>query len=256
MLNKMHAKKSLGQNWLKSEAAARTLVRAASLSTSDTVLEIGPGQGFLTEFLLETGARVIAVEKDDRAIPFLQNKFSDKVMAGKLKLLHGDILETEIDLPEKYKLVANIPYYITGILLRKFLSAINQPSLMVLMLQDEVAKRIVARDGRESVLSIAVKAYGEPEYTKKVPAKYFSPAPRVDSAILLIKNISRANFKNKNISEQKFFEIVKDGFSSKRKMLRNNLTDIAPEKFKRCKIVETSRAENLSLNNWLCLAEK
>lgn len=252
----MKAKKSLGQNWLKSETIAREIVRVASLSASDTVLEIGPGKGYLTKFLLETGAQVIAVEKDDRAIPVLENTFSGETASGKLKLLHGDILTTEIALPEKYKLVANIPYYITGQVLRKFLETTSQPRLMVLMLQDEVAKRIVARDGKESILSISVKAYGAPKYIKKVPAKYFSPAPKVDSAILLIENINKNNFKNSSVSEKDFFEVVKNGFSSKRKMLRNNLADIAPAKFAQCGVSEKNRAEDLSLENWLCLASK
>ncbi|MCC6290680.1 ribosomal RNA small subunit methyltransferase A [Candidatus Nomurabacteria bacterium] len=245
----MLAKKSLGQNWLRSERVARQIIATANLGPGETVLEIGPGQGFLTKFLLETGARVIAVEKDDRLIELLQGKFAGK----KLNLIHGDILELEIDLPKRYKLVANLPYYITGQALRQFLESENQPEKMVLMLQDEVAKRIVAKDGKESLLSIAVKAFGQPKYVEKVLAKCFTPIPKVHSAILSIEKISKDNFIK--VDETKFFEIVKRGFGSKRKMLRNHL-NVSPVIFTKCGISETGRAENLTLENWLCLAEQ
>jgi 16S rRNA (adenine1518-N6/adenine1519-N6)-dimethyltransferase len=250
----LHAKKSLGQNWLKSEAIAKLIVATAELKAGETVLEIGPGTGALTEHLLATGAKVIAIEKDDRAIELLKNKFSQEMNAGNFTLLHGDVLElnTLTNLAEKYKLVANIPYYLTGQILRNFLSNEKQPERMVLMLQNEVAKRIVARDGKESLLSISVKAYGAAKYIKKVPAKYFSPAPKVDSAVLLISEISKNNFVNQT-EEEKFFELVKRGFASKRKMLRNHL-GVSEEGMKQCKIEPTTRAEELHLDNWLCLA--
>lgn len=260
----MLAKKSLGQHWLRSERVARLIVGQAQLEAGDIVLEIGPGTGFLTKFLLQTDASIIAIEKDDRAILLLQEKFSDEIENGKLKLIHADILEFDIGILKlsHYKLVANIPYYITGQIIRKFLSEVKvQPEKMVLLVQDEVARRIVgvsraqSRDEiRESLLSISVKAYGQPKYVQKVPAKMFAPIPKVASAVLLIDKISKNNFKNKNISEEKFFEIVKSGFSSKRKMLRNHL-EISPETFAKCNILETSRAEDLSLENWLCLAQ-
>lgn len=250
----LHAKKSLGQNWLTNEAIAQLIVNTAELKASETVLEIGPGQGFLTKFLLETGAKVIAVEKDDRAISLLQEKFSPEISAGNFTLLHGDVLELKalMNLPKKYKLVANIPYYLTGQILRNFLSNEKQPELMVLMLQDEVAKRIVASDEKESLLSISVKAYGTPKYIKKVKAGNFSPAPKVDSAVLLISAISKNNFVT-HAEEEKFFELVKRGFASKRKMLRNHL-GVSEEGMKQCKIEPTARAEELNLENWLCLA--
>lgn len=257
----MRAKKSLGQNWLKSEAIAKLITRTAELTTTDTVLEIGPGTGFLTKSLLATGAKVIAIEKDNRLINLLQERFSAEIKSGKFILVHQDILdflnflnsETEKILTEKYKLVANIPYYLTGQILRNFLESKNQPEKMVLMLQDEVAKRIVAKNKKESLLSVSVKVYGEAKYVKKVPAKLFSPAPKVDSAVLLISNISKKNLAG--ISEEKFFKILKSGFASKRKMLRNNLTGISPEAFSLCQIAPTNRAEDLTLENWLCLAQ-
>lgn len=259
----MLAKKSLGQHWLRSERVARLIVKTAEIKSGETILEIGPGTGFLTKFLLETGGTVVAIEKDDRAILLLQEKFADEIKTGKLKLIHADILDfnlTKLNL-EKYKLVANIPYYITGQIIRKFLSEADpQPEKMVLLVQDEVAKRIVGKNpstslrARESLLSISVKVYGNPKYVQKVPAKLFLPIPKVASAVLLIDKISKNNFKNKNISEEKFFEIVKSGFSSKRKMLRNHL-NVSSEVFAKCGIDEKNRAENLTLENWLCLAQ-
>lgn len=248
----MRAKKSLGQHWLESSSAAQAIMAAARLAEAETVLEIGPGTGFLTEFLLAEGARVIAVEKDKRAVDFLRKKFEYEIKAGKLKLFHEDILHLETDKwADRYKVVANIPYYLTGQILRRFLGAEKPPALMVLMLQDEVARRIVVADGKESLISISVKAYGEPRYMQKVPAKFFSPAPKVDSAILLIDHISKKNFTG--ASKEKFFALVKRGFGSKRKMLRNHL-GLPPAEFVRCKIEPSSRAENLTLEQWLCLA--
>ncbi len=206
----MRAKKSLGQNFLNSKTVAREIVSSAELSATDTVLEIGPGKGFLTEGLLASGARVIAVEKDDRMIPLLSEKFAEEIKNEKFTLIHGDIVEimegvSSYKLPTKnYKLVANIPYYLTGYILRAFLEAKVKPERMILMLQKEVADRIVARDKKESILSIAIKAYGTPRIVKRVPARYFTPAPKVDSAVLAITNISNKNFSD-SAAEKRFF---------------------------------------------------
>lgn len=248
------AKKSLGQNWLISEAVRRTIIEAASLSSSDTVLEIGPGQGFLTEALLGKAGQVLAVEKDDRLISYLQTRFGNEIVAKKLILLHQDILDLVIGHEvSKFKLVANIPYYLTGQILRRFLEAEIQPELMVLMLQKEVAERIVARDGRESLLSISVKIYGEPALIAKVPAACFQPQPKVDSAILLIKNISRDRFGlvGHEVSKS-FFDLLKRGFAHKRKLLKSNL-NCSTELLERAKIEAKARAENLTLDQWLHL---
>ena len=156
----------------------------------------------------------------------------------------------------RYKIIANIPYYITSRFLRTFLESDCQPSLMVLMVQKEVAERIVAkgklarRRGGESLLSISVKTYGRPEIIRKVPAGYFSPAPKVDSAVIKISGISKNFFQD--IGEKKFFETVKKGFSQKRKMLINNLK-AKKDDFTACNIDEKARAENLSLEQWKCL---
>jgi 16S rRNA (adenine1518-N6/adenine1519-N6)-dimethyltransferase len=257
----MQAKKSLGQNFLNAKGVARDIVRAAELSASDTVLEIGPGKGFLTTELLATGAHIIAVEKDDRMIPLLQESFVEAIAQNQLTLIHGDIVEMlekeSLKLPKQYKLVANIPYYITGYILRAFLEAAFKPTIMVLMVQKEVATRIVARDKKESILSIAVKAYGEPRLIKKVPARYFTPAPRVDSAILAVNNISSKNFVLPG-SEKIFFELVKTGFAHKRKVLAGNLKSLCgartQELLKSAGVKENARAEDVSLDQWLALA--
>ncbi len=253
---KIKAKKSLGQNFLKSGKAILDIIEAASLSLSDVVVEIGPGQGVLTEALLKNAGKVIAVEKDDRLIGYLKEKFAEEIRLGKLNLMHGDILEFNpvpyTLYPNRYILVANIPYYITGLIFRKFLDGEIQPSKIVLMVQKEVAERIVAKDKKESILSISVKIFGRPKLVKKISASCFSPRPKVDSAILLIENIS---LPFKNLAEKKkFFEILKKGFSHKRKLLKRNL-GVADESLSVCGINTNARPENLSVGDWLCLSQ-
>ncbi len=252
-------------------------MRAAELSPADTVLEIGPGKGFLTSSLLASGAHVIAVEKDDRMIPLLQEKFANEISQKRFTLIYGDIIELTtsknkgstlgslkvdplflLTLPAHYKIVANIPYYITGYILRTFLEAKNKPVRMILMLQKEVADRIVARDKKESVLSIATKVYGTPRIIKKVPARYFTPSPNVDSAVLAITNISNKNFQDA-LSEKRFFEIMKIGFAHKRKQLAGNLKDLFGPKtlvrLEQAGIAPLVRAEDITLADWLVLVE-
>lgn len=258
----MRAKKSLGQNFLKSVPAIKSLILSGNIEPTDIVLEVGPGKGVLTEKLLEKAQKVIAIEKDRELIGLLQEKFSQEITSGKLELREQDILEFDPSAyglePNKYKIIANIPYYITGSFLQKFLESSFQPSRMVLMLQKEVAKRIVARDLKESILSVSVKAYGEPKYIETVKAKYFSPAPKVDSAIILIENISKQFFDT--ISEEKFFLIIKLGFAHKRKMLIGNLKEQFASHnlealFNKIGIDEKARAEDLTLSQWKQLAE-
>lgn len=259
------AKKSLGQNFLKSKSALSSIIKAGDIKTTDTIIEVGPGKGVLTEGLLEKAGRVIAIEKDDRLIELLEEKFKEEIESGKFQIIHKDILEVELGefgiKTGEYKLVANIPYYITGLLFRKFLESECQPERIVVMVQKEVAKRIVARDGKESILSLSVKAYGEPKYIETVPARYFSPAPKVDSAILLIQDISKKNFKESNVSELHFFEVVKAGLAHKRKVLIRNLE----EKFSKetvsqalisTGVNEKARGEDLSLSLWMKIASR
>ena len=251
------AKKSLGQNFLKSKQALREIIEAADIHHTDTVLEIGPGKGVLTAELLKNSGKVIAIEKDERMIEYLSLLFASDITSGKLELISEDILTYEPKVKE-FKLVANIPYYLTGQIFRKFLETENQPSLMVLLVQKEVAERIVARDGKESILSMSVKAFGTPKYIAKVAAKYFSPQPKVDSAIILIKDISKRFFIESGISEQRFFEIMKAGFAHKRKVLVGNLKtafqELNPEKINQALVEaginEKARAEDIGLSQW------
>jgi len=257
------AKKSLGQNFLNSDGAIKEMVTSAQVTNSDTVLEVGPGKGVLTKALLATGAKVITIEKDDRLISPLRKKFSKEIESGQLNLIHGDILEYKLkdcglDTKE-YKVIANIPYYITGHFFRKLFGEEKQPNTIVTIVQKEVAERIVAKDEKESVLSLSVKVYGTPKYVKTVHRGSFFPVPNVDSAILAIFNISRKNFSN--IKEDFFFEVVKTGFSHKRKKLFGNLKPlIGEEKLKEAfvKINQSQdlRAEDLKLDDWLLLIEK
>jgi 16S rRNA (adenine1518-N6/adenine1519-N6)-dimethyltransferase len=198
------------------------------------------------------------VEKDSRLIPFLTETFRDEVQSGQLQIIEGDALE--FALPKKlqtsvYKVVGNIPYYITGALLRAFLSAKHQPKTLVFLIQKEVAERI-ARSKKESLLSLSVKAYGEPQYIKTVPRGAFSPAPKVDSAVLRVRDISRANFKNK-LTEQRFFDLIHAGFAQKRKLLVRNLENVlgtkAPEALQQAGIPQNARAEDVPLEQWLHL---
>lgn len=258
----MSTKKSLGQHFLTSQKVVDTIVAEAKLTRDDTVLEIGPGKGMLTKVLLKKAGRVIAVEKDKRLVEYLKEKFRQEITDSRLILAHDDILRCDLSkfqiLDSKFKLVANIPYYITGQLLRKFLSGKQQPKRVVLMLQHEVARRITARDGKESLLSISVQAYGTPHYVAKIPKRYFKPRPKVDSAILSIENISRPFFKKGD--EELFFKLVKIGFRHKRKLLKRNVEELFVKDiekiFRQCSIPPNARAEEVPLKQWKCLAKK
>jgi len=265
-------KKSLGQNFLKSEIALKKLVEAGQVTKNDVILEIGPGKGAITRKLLKYAGTVVAVEKDPALIRVLEGKFAEDIQTRRLILIEDDILSFEIlkffsgypamqrhhskNLESlRYKIIANIPYNITGAILKKFLAETVQPNLMVLLVQHEVAKRIVARDKKESILSISVKAYGKPSLIDKVPARYFSPAPKVDSGILKIDDISRKFFTENNISEERFWEIVKKGFAHKRKKLSGNLKDTSAAFKIQEKSLGDKRAEDLALLDWKALAQ-
>lgn len=243
--------KNLGQHFLTSEGAVAAAVKALGLTGVETVVEIGPGTGVITCPLLEQAGNVIAIEKD----PVLAKNLEETLINKKLQMVTGDIRDFKpehFDLTD-YLVLGNIPYYITGKILRIVLSATPPPKRAVFITQKEVAERIVARDGKESILSISVKAFGTPTYLKTIKRGSFSPPPRVDSALILIDNISR-NFFN-NITEPTFFDIVKKGFAHKRKQLGSNL-NISREIFAACAVTPETRAENLTLADWKCLALK
>lgn len=254
----MKAKKSLGQHFLTSTAAVHHMVTASQTQKGDVVLEIGPGKGVLTRTLLETGAHVIVVEKDDRMIPLLSETFSDKIEGGQLTLIHGDILETDISLITQnrpYKVIANIPYYITGEILRLFLEHEHRPTSMTLLVQKEVAERIIAKDKKESILSLSVKVFGTPSLVSIVKRGSFFPIPNVDSAIIKIEiGDRRYEIQDKNT----FFTIVKVGFSHKRKILISNLKELYAKDtlsrvFAKLSLPEDVRGEDLDISTWINL---
>ncbi|ETB64076.1 TPA: 16S rRNA (adenine(1518)-N(6)/adenine(1519)-N(6))-dimethyltransferase [Candidatus Nomurabacteria bacterium] len=291
---KYKAKKHLGQNFLKSKEAIKTICDAGKVEKEDIILEIGPGKGVLTEELLKRGAKILAIEKDNDLINFLIEKFESflpstpgmDIDTKRLNIINEDILDFDISkyglLDKKYKIIANIPYNITGAIIKKFLSEIkNKPILMAILVQKEVAERIVAKNrkinkqkteavqalpgqsrpcldsgGKESILSLSVKAYGDPKYIMKVSKKYFSPAPKVDSAIILIDNISDKNFKN-NDEEKTFFDLVHAGFSHKRKLFIKNIENLDYQKEKIKKMFEILeidkkiRAEDIPFYKWI-----
>lgn len=267
---KLFAKKSLGQHFLTSKHVLEQIIDAAHIQKGETILEIGPGTGILTERLLASDAKVIAVEKDDRAFALLQERYAREIEGGKLRLIHGDILDlkTEPFATGPYSIAANIPYYITGSILEKFLEHEPRPSRMVLLVQKEVAERIVARNengndepGKESILSISVKAFGTPKIIANVPKGAFAPPPTVDSAIISIENISDFRFREKNIDINAFFNVVKAGFAHKRKLLIRNLESVAtPDDLRHIwtdfRLSEKIRAEDLSLDEWFKIAAK
>ncbi len=273
----MKAKKSLGQNFLKNKTILNKIVRAGEITKNDIVLEIGPGRGALTEKLLEKAKIVIAVEKDNGLFEFLKIKFAEEIKTKKLLLINDDILKFDIRKKLKarsYKIIANIPYNITGVILKKFLTEQKQPENMILMVQHEVAKRIIASDKKESILSISVKAYGEPKMIMKVDKRYFSPIPKVNSAIIKINNINRKIFsakgatpakiggqgsafggKNSVINEEKFWEIVKRGFAHKRKKLSGNLKHVVSNEKLLSMGLKDKRAEDLTIKDWILLTK-
>lgn len=251
----------LGQHLLTSSAIAREVALAVHVSPGELVLEVGPGKGMLTRELLALGAQVVAIEKDSAMVAVLLHAFAKELEAGQLRVIEGDardVLTAEpTPLTSPYNVVANIPYYITGELIRLFLTAPVQPSAISLLVQKEVAERI-ARDKKESLLSLSVKAYGTPRFVKTVRAGSFNPPPTVDSAILAIHDISRKNFES--ISEETFFELLHVGFGQKRKTLSGNLrragfdAALISTVFERVGLSEKARAEDVSLDVWLEVA--
>jgi len=263
----MQAKKSLGQNFLRDEKILEKIANFAQIKKTNTVVEIGPGEGTLTKFILARAKKVIAIEKDERMVEFLKEKFSEKIKDGKLEIIKEDILDFDLVNSKfftKYILIGNIPYYITGALFKKFLETENQPGSITFVVQREVAERIIAKDNKESILSISIKAYGEPFIGGIIKSGSFYPRPKIDSAILSVKNISKE--KLAGITEKYFFEILKSGFAHKRKLLIRNLgemsrlnLDIEPEKLKKifeiCDLSTKTRAEDLSVNDWVNLTK-
>lgn len=253
-------KKSLGQNFLTSDFIPKKMCDAAALTPGETVLEIGPGTGALTKELLARGVNVIAIEADIRAVDSLKETFAAEISSGELTLRHADIKTVDLQSlglqAHQYKVVANIPYYLSGLLFRTFLETDTQPNTLVFLVQKEVAERI-ARDKKESLLSISIKVFGEPSYVCTVKRGHFNPAPNVDSAIIAIANIS--NERLQDLNSAAFFELLHLGFGQKRKQLIHNLSlkyervDIE-RILSNLELSQTVRAEDVSVEKWLQIA--
>lgn len=257
--------KQLGQVFLKDQAVIKKIIQAGEISKKDQILEIGPGKGILTQALIKTGAYVIAVEKDSQLIKFLRNRFKNK---SNLKIIHADIRDFLIPskfqiLNSNYKVIGNIPYYLTSHLLRLLLENPTKPSLIVLMIQKEVAERVVAQPPKMNLLSASVQFYAKPEIICYVPRTAFYPKPNVDSAVIKIIPLP-AKVLKQNLGGQApqfFFKIIKAGFKQPRKLLINNLNanlkvdkEIIQKALKKLKIPLQARAHNLSLNEWISLS--
>lgn len=250
-------KQSLGQNFLFEDGVLERIAQAAELTATDAVLEIGPGLGSLTRLLAQTAVEVVAVELDQRFLPILEAELRG---FPNLKLIHGDILELNPnDLFERpYKVVANIPYYITGAILRHLLSAHNKPTRMVLTVQAEVAARITAVPPDMSLLAVSCQFYGPVRQLGKVKAGSFWPRPDVDSAIVRLDITHTPD----PAQEKAFFRLVRAGFSQKRKQLKNNFRSLGQGDeaigawLARAGIDGRRRAETLALEEWLTLVDK
>ncbi|MCK5466170.1 ribosomal RNA small subunit methyltransferase A [Candidatus Parcubacteria bacterium] len=265
----LKALKSLGQNFLIDEKVLNKIIKASELNKNDFVLEIGPGLKTLTNELVKKCKRVVAIEKDKKMTGLIKEEGRPKATLANvafgfpsdLKIINDDILKINLNElinkhseNKKYKLISNIPYYITSPVIKLFLENSIQPELIVLLVQKEVAERICAGPEKLSVLALSVQIYGEPEIIGYVDKSAFYPEPKVDSAILRIKNIK------KNYSDEyykKLFKIIKIGFSSKRKKLINNLSaglqiskEDASQILSKAKINPNARAQELSLEEW------
>lgn len=250
-----NAKKSLGQHWLRDDASLDAMLEAAEINADDTVLEIGPGSGTLTAKLVERAKQVVAVEFDAD----LARDLPARVPAANLQVIRQDILRFDLtSLPAGYKVAANIPYYLTSNLLRVLCESKNPFSKAALLVQKEVAERVCARAGDMSLLSISVQFYCEASLGPVVPAKLFTPPPKVDSQILKLTYRQEPLFDD--VDTKQFFRIVKAGFSQRRKTILNALSaglrlsrDETAALLEAADIDPTTRAQNLSLDDWHAL---
>lgn len=257
----VNPKQSLAQNFLMDAEQLARIAAAAALTATDTVLEIGPGLGSLTQYLAAQAGRVVAVELDDRLIEILRSHFGTQ---PHVQVVHGDILTLEpgalvraddSGAPVAYKVVANLPYYITSAVLRHLLEADHRPTQIVVLVQTEVAERICAAPGDLSLLAVSVQFYAEPTLVQRVPASAFHPAPKVDSAVLRLA--VRPHPAVPDVNPDAFFRVARAGFSQKRKQLANTLS--AGLHLPKADLITllnnqgidpTRRAETLTLAEW------
>lgn len=251
-------KKSLGQHWLHDRQVLTRIAEAAHITREDTLLEIGPGLGTLTSVLLASANKVIAVEFDEVLAAKLPGQFPGK----NLEVITGDILSFDLNrLPAGYKVVANVPYYITSKIVQRLLTASNQPSVTVLLVQKEVAERLAAAPGAMSILAVSAQLFAEVTLGDTVPAALFTPPPKVDSQVVVLK--TRPAPLVAADDERHFFRIVKAGFSSRRKKLRSSLAaglrlpkDTVEKTLISADINPDSRAQDLSIDDWLTLTRR
>jgi len=248
-------KKSLGQHWLKDRQVLIDIAEAAEITPLDTVLEIGPGLGTLTSELLRRAEKVIAVELDGELAAKLPGQFPGKT----LQVINEDILDFDLSvLPKNYIVVANVPYYITSKIIKKLLTDENKPKTIVLLIQKEVAERLAAVPGDLSILAISAQIYGKVELDQVVPAIFFTPPPKVDSQVVIVRTRPEPLISFED--EKLFFRVVKAGFSSKRKKLRSSISaglniskPDAEVLLRKANIDPDDRAEALTINQWIAL---
>ena len=247
-----NTKKELGQHWLNDLSVLSAIVDAADVVDGDAVLEIGPGLGTLTDVLANRGAQVTALEFDQDLLPKLEKKFKN---TEHVKIEFGDVRTFDFrKMPKNYKVVANIPYYLTSHLIRSMSESVNPPSLAVLLIQKEVAERICASPGQMGILSVTAQFYFDCTLDIEVPAELFTPPPKVDSQVIVLKHRPAKLF---DVEEKAYFHLVKAGFSEKRKTLRNALSGgLALDKpeieklLMSANIKDSARAQELSLQQW------
>ncbi|MGL5918636.1 MAG: 16S rRNA (adenine(1518)-N(6)/adenine(1519)-N(6))-dimethyltransferase RsmA [Cetobacterium sp.] len=253
-------KKKFGQNFLTDQNdVLNKIMEVSNVGEDEHIIEIGPGEGALTALLLERAKQVTCIEIDTDLEKILTKKYSSN---PKFNLIMQDVLTVNLaDIIEKGRVVANIPYYITSPIINKIIEHRDRISEMFIMVQKEVAERVCSKSGKErSVLTLAVEYYGEAEYLFTIPKAFFTPPPKVDSAFMSIKFYGDRRYEDK-ISEELFFKYVKAAFANKRKNIINNLTMIGYSKdFIRVKlaklgIAETERAENLTIEQFIELAQ-
>lgn len=247
--------KSLGQHWLKDRTVLAAIADSADIKPDDTVLEIGPGLGTLTSELLRRAKKVIAVEFDGELARKLPAQFPGK----NLEVITSDILSFDLSiLPKDYIVVANVPYYITSKIVQLLMTAANKPKIAVLLVQKEVAQRLAAKPGDMSILGVSAQLFAKVSLGSLVPAEYFTPPPKVDSQVVILK--TRSSPFLTDIDEKDFFRVVKAGFSAKRKKLRSSLAGglridkpDAEILLQKAGIDLGARAEELDLEQWVKL---
>lgn len=248
-------KHTRGQNFLLDDSVYADILEAAELTNGDTVLEVGPGLGTLTARLADEVKEVIAVEVDAKLAGILSTRFKD---VSNVRIMTADILANPVEklgVGAPYKVVANIPYNITGAILKKFLSTDVKPTSMTLLVQREVAERLAAKAGSMSLLAVSVQLYGTPKIIRIVPRHAFKPAPQVESAVIVIRDIQEFPFVD--ILEKEFWQVVRIGFSAKRKQLKNNLASglqlehpVVVAAFEKIGLLPKCRAEDVTVEQW------